>query len=607
MPEIERPADSLSTAPIPGLGGSLLCDSPPVSTARCNVIMCIAMGNHIKHLSISLVWLLMSESLFGFTYGEHRQIGDRAYTQFVGELSKLPRASVFLSQMDVLEDGVGDDTFSWLSAEGGNQVSYGVLNGLSGDHESDPFELEAQLNQKGSMAQQIITMHNEYIARGYTAAPDTTLARLDFHYVLLAASNKSHFYEYGKSFQAQLQHFDKSLVEECGNPELEKSAFHELGKTNSINMYVSIHILAMEFADRGGRIARTDEGEAKRLVHHAILLNAFADHFLEDSFSAGHLAINRTIHASATNNQALHNFYSANGLTVLNRRGDVWKAYGDGQFNRGREGAAPYDKDALRVIEGVHRSLQDIWNAFDRAYTDSASVPFVATISDDPAHQAILLIEAFPSLELVPIPYNSHLDTLFAPDTVTDTMKSANEKLTDRDYIRSRIGNSFVLGVNTEDKVVDYDLRINAGHIASRYTYNAEHEKKGVVDYWHGYTVSYTARQVDNGSSGGVRPYRLKGGIRSNLDYWVSDTRFLGLYSYAEAGVQTVNRKPEMVFVPTVGVQLGSLFKVHYYNMPGWLRIPAEYLLPLKLNAGAAISQNQPVRFSKGFDVDFVF
>ncbi|HLJ87603.1 MAG TPA: hypothetical protein VKZ53_12330 [Candidatus Angelobacter sp.] len=582
-----------------------------------------------------LLALGCSVNFFGYTYGEHKEIGDRAFLKFALALGDQEFAKVFLAFTEALRDDGGNYYFADLSVEGGNRVSYGVLNALSGDHQSTPLELEAQLRTKDSLIQRIVLLHERYIAMGYTAAPDAKLARMDFGYVLQAAVNLSHFYEYKHSFQQQFRPFEKSRIRECEDPSLAGAAFGKLGQTNAIDMYVTIHAAAIDLAERSARLLKagnnggekvaSNEKQARQLLHYALLYNAYADHFLEDAFSSGHLVVNRTVLASVTNNKALHDFYSENGTTVLNRNGEIWKAYGDGQLNNTHEswrGAHKLEdiaytgrnQDLDRIVEAVRLSLQDVWNAFQRAGSDSNYVPVLQGIPDERDRQADFLMNAFAGLRLVPIPYNSNLPTLFPQGEVTDAMRQANQRLGDREFVRSRIGNSFVLGVNSRlvsaNDLQGFEFRVNAGDIGRKYPHNAEGGKQGTSDYWLGYTASYSFGDVgvkENGASQLRHYWQLKGGIRSNLDRWITNKRFVGFYSYNEVGVQYLDNRAEVIFVPSLGLQLGSLFKINYYNMPGWLRLPAEYILPLKIRIGTVISQHEPPKPFSGIDVDFVF
>ncbi|HWU85758.1 MAG TPA: hypothetical protein VN253_00680, partial [Kofleriaceae bacterium] len=61
--------------------------------------------------------------------------------------------------------------------------------------------------------------------------------------------------------------------------------------------------------------------------------SAFGDHFLQDSFAAGHMGFNRPA-SSAGAAKAYHDEWNERGRWVSNRKGEVWKTYGDGRLDR---------------------------------------------------------------------------------------------------------------------------------------------------------------------------------------------------------------------------------------------------------------------------------
>lgn len=66
----------------------------------------------------------------------------------------------------------------------------------------------------------------------------------------------------------------------------------------------------------------------------AYAMNAFADHYLEDSFSAGHMRVPRKLlhddlAVSDLCAQFMHGEDNAIGLSVVNPKGENWTAYGD--------------------------------------------------------------------------------------------------------------------------------------------------------------------------------------------------------------------------------------------------------------------------------------
>jgi hypothetical protein len=537
-------------------------------------------------LGIILIFLAIPSPGFAYLYGEHKKIGDAAFTKF--KLASIDRANGKFF-FNALLDGKGIlENFGFLSA-GGNPITYGVLNGLNGDHEVDPVLLEEQLRNRESVIQKIITMHQLYIDQGQLAAPDSKLVALNMRYALLAVVNMSHFYLYGKDLRSQLAGFDPAWIKDAQNEIKVAAVFRKLEKTNAMTMYVTVHLVATDLAAQAGRLREADPERAKHLLQQAILFNSFADHFLEDAFSSGHLVVNRSPMASFTNNKALHDFYSMKGSMVVNRRGEVWKAYGDGSLEKG---------GIERVVEAVQLSLVEVFEAYSGNTTEG-------TDADG-------LLESIKPLRLIPIPYNTDLKKVLPDSLITADARNASQLLQDRNFIRSRIGNSVVFGFNTRAFRGNYlqsgEFRLKFGLFSRRYEYNAAGRKKGMLDYFNGYTLSYGFGNIGEFGSETARErvHLLKGGIRSNYDWWISDTRFLGLTSYLEGGLEFAGGRTKPVFVPSAGVQLGPLLKVNYYNMPLWLRIPAQLILPLEVRIGSVIGNGKPAVFS-GLDLNYVF
>jgi len=87
-------------------------------------------------------------------------------------------------------------------------------------------------------------------------------------------------------------------------------------------------------------LQKAAKSKAPKDLEDAYALNAFADHFLQDSFAAGHLRVpRRTLHASGDKrfdrdicSQYMHSEDNTLGLKVKNPRGESWTAYGDSKL-----------------------------------------------------------------------------------------------------------------------------------------------------------------------------------------------------------------------------------------------------------------------------------
>lgn len=119
------------------------------------------------------------------------------------------------------------------------------------------------------------------------------------------------------------------------------------------------------------------EAERQEGLELAYAMNAFADHFLSDLFSSGHLRPPRKEMLDAVSkyyNKYLRFYFAGflirymhdediiNGLFVRNTAtpSTAWKAFGDKKFWDSVD-----TENAQRVIQAVQTSIDEIWTAFD--------------------------------------------------------------------------------------------------------------------------------------------------------------------------------------------------------------------------------------------------
>lgn len=147
--------------------------------------------------------------------------------------------------------------------------------------------------------------------------------------------------------------------------------FDHFGK-EAQSVYKIGHQLALEMA-----VSASNQHDTHKLAQ-AYSMNAFASHFLSDSFSSGHMRVPRLTLYQTTRPAALgsllanamHNEDSRNGLMVSNERGHTWKTYGDSYYFDPRNLA---NRDILK--RAMQASVDDIFWAYlnGRIPSDTAS------------------------------------------------------------------------------------------------------------------------------------------------------------------------------------------------------------------------------------------
>lgn len=179
---------------------------------------------------------------------------------------------------------------------------------------------------------------------------------------------------------------------------------------NVVANYLLHHLAALHLAD----MAAGSVDRRAALLESALAYEAKAQGFLVDAFSTGHMRVPMTgilrwVHVA--NTEAAHSFYSHDGLFVVNSRGELWQAFGDGVTQW-------YTPSWEHVFQACCVSLRELF--FVNFYrTDSLRVPkTLAHALGNPgaAVENWLAIEPgefyylramLPSLMLVPFPVSA--------------------------------------------------------------------------------------------------------------------------------------------------------------------------------------------------------
>lgn len=123
----------------------------------------------------------------------------------------------------------------------------------------------------------------------------------------------------------------------------------------AVTQWREFHRAAIDRAVAASKLAGVDQMAAFELAFHD---NAFADHFLQDSFCSGHMGFNRP-GSSVSASLVFHDTWNARGRTVRNRLGESWRTYGDTHLRLPKNA-----EGRRRVIEATRMSIGSVISAF---------------------------------------------------------------------------------------------------------------------------------------------------------------------------------------------------------------------------------------------------
>jgi len=289
--------------------------------------------------------LLIGLPAAAFVYSEHRAIAGAA----IAGLS--PERAAVLARLWALarvshEDRLCADPFTGPDGLGLPCVDLAAWSAIGGDHSCSPQELLAQVLESATVlkhgkiaaaeAQALATALRDSQRRNAAATAQIAMARAEPEYATRAGANNVHFLlprEGGEDF---LDYLDDAL--------------DSSSEANSAAAYFLYHGAAMVLAARTDPAATGPEAAASaRLI---LALEAFAEHFLEDMFAAGHVAGSW---GNVAERKGTHDFYNRAGLEVRSWDGTETVLFGDSFLK----------PDGLeRAARAVRESLAQVVDAF---------------------------------------------------------------------------------------------------------------------------------------------------------------------------------------------------------------------------------------------------
>ena len=596
-----------------------------------------------------VLFCVLTFSAYAWDFAEHRKIGDRAMILMPERLvaaGLFPNEAAFYALLDtVLDVHLSEDGRSFVLNElsqAPNQVTYGTLCGLAGDHVSNPLLLETGLQAHYSKTNRTLLLEADAMQHFQTGANSVELLKVNLAYGVMAIKDLSHFYSYGDDLNDHLRKIDAELIRALASPANVNDTFAKLDRLPSMSKYFCIHIFATYLAEEAGKAHLAgDAHAASDYLFYAMLYEAFAEHFLQDSFASGHQMVRRGFGASAvSNNKALHDFYNTIPVQTANLKGEIWASYGDKRLNQNMEeyiGKESYTEIRVtdpnpyklpkgdkyeretrvfyQVVNATCQSILEVWQAYRDAVQGEAK-QILSQLPEKHEEWPAYIYAHHPVVRDFPLPFGTKLTEVPLDSAAWDRQEElqliVQEPFT-RNFIRSRVANSFSFTV-TDGLTSTTGMGAGIGGRLSLSMFNwhrfgranAMSARKGDVIHWLYPTISGNYFWGDM-KQGRPDSWDVKAGAAYNLDLFVSPRRFLGLYAYMEMGVDRRCQETRFVAAPAIGMQLGSLLGLHTFNMPGWLRIPLSYLLPLKFTVSCNKVKGRPVEWLSAYEIDILF
>jgi hypothetical protein len=279
-----------------------------------------------KFILLASIFILFQTNLHAWIYPEHRDIALLAIENLSPE---------YQSQLDQLwaqarkgyEDRLTESVIDATQTTNPTQLDYASWPAISGDHSCSPKNLlynvlqtEWILEVANVAAELKINLANAKDRSAKINAirdSDIKFQRVDPEYATRAGSNNVHFL----------------LARPDANTDAEfylTACLMAGAELNAIGAYAWFHNIALMKAARYASENLTED-ERSALILSALADEAFALHFLEDVFAAGHTA---GTWGNASQRKGTHDYYNEHGLEVVTWDGERMIITGDAYMRK---------------------------------------------------------------------------------------------------------------------------------------------------------------------------------------------------------------------------------------------------------------------------------
>ena len=349
------------------------------------------MNTGMRLLLCALVLAGMTGRALAWVYPEHRDIAVLAVQTLDperrAEFDRLWGEARAGHELRLCEQGV--DPQQGVKPE---CIDWAALSGIGGDHSCSSAQMmdtvddsqwilrvaaiAAQLKEDLSRISTTPSAHNTELASTIAdfrrqledeakkaqrinalRTADTQLQKADAGYARRAGSNNAHFLLARPRTDFTVEEY-MSATMRPGSP------------TNALGVFAWYHLSALQKATRLAHESLTPE-QRSTLARAMLFDEAFALHFLEDAFAAGHVA---GTWGGVSQRKGTHDFYNENGLEVATWQGGAETVLmGDAHMR---------PEDAERAAAVVRMSIEQLLEATARP--PNAAIEYAPTASSEP-------------------------------------------------------------------------------------------------------------------------------------------------------------------------------------------------------------------------------
>jgi hypothetical protein len=295
---------------------------------------------------LPLLLIAVQDAAFGWIYPEHRSIMVRAIQKLEPGRRRV-LASMWADARKGHESRLSENAADTGMGHSPQSLDYAAWPAIAGDHScSSSIMLETVLNADWILKVAAVSAELEQVLSASTSRPartnavrnaDLRLLRTDPEYATRAGANSVHFLLARPQPETDLD----AYIKQCLEPGVE---------LNALGAFAWYHSTALMKARLYAGLADSDS--AKQQVALAALADeAFAIHFLEDIFAAGHIAGTR---GDASLRKGTHDYYNEAGLEARTWDGHSMIVHGDAWMT---------STDAERTSEAVLLSLNQLIHA----------------------------------------------------------------------------------------------------------------------------------------------------------------------------------------------------------------------------------------------------